>query len=340
MRDPQRRGLAAFAAFAAFWVIACSHDVNRSSAASVTTEGVAAAEAGGAQASSPKLFSPREAAPPASETGGFDGAKAYDFTAQLVGFGPRPPASDAIHRTQEYILAQLRSFGCAVDEDSFHAQTPIGDLAMRNMIAKTPATGSGIILLLTHYDTLRKENFVGAVDGGSSTGLRLEMARLLCGKPQPNAIWVAFLDGEEALVDWNKDNDNTYGSRELAARLAMSGELKRVRAVILADMVGPSNLKIRKDSNSTPWLTSLVWKTADRLGYQDFFLPQDTWVEDDHIPFVKRGVPSVDIIENLADYPYWHTNDDTLDKVSPRSLAIVGHVILASVAELERRSHP
>jgi Zn-dependent M28 family amino/carboxypeptidase len=166
------------------------------------------------------------------------------------------------------------------------------------------------------------------------------MARLLCGKPQPNAIWVAFLDGEEALVDWNKDNDNTYGSRELAARLAMSGELKRVRAVILADMVGPSNLKIRKDSNSTPWLTSLVWKTADRLGYQDFFLPQDTWVEDDHIPFVKRGVPSVDIIENLADYPYWHTNDDTLDKVSPRSLAIVGHVILASVAELERRSHP
>jgi glutaminyl-peptide cyclotransferase len=339
MRDPQRRGLAVFVVLAALMVIACGHGATRSSPASAATGGAAAAETRGSQTSSTKSFSPVEAAPPASETGGFDGAGAYDFTAHLVGFGPRPPASDAIHRTQEYILTQLKSFGCSIDEDNFHAQTPIGDLAMRNIIAKTPATGQGIILLLTHYDTLRQENFVGAVDGGSSTGLMLEMARVLCGKSQPNAVWIAFLDGEEALVNWNKDNDNTYGSRELAARLAMSGELKRVRAVILADMVGASNLRIRKDSNSTPWLTALVWKTADRLGYQAYFLPQDTGVEDDHIPFVKRGVPSVDIIDTLADYPYWHTNDDTLDKVSPRSLSMVGHVILASVAELERRSH-
>jgi glutaminyl-peptide cyclotransferase len=275
-------------------------------------------------------------APSPAKTGGFDGAKAYDFTARLVGFGPRPPASDAIHRTQDYIRAQLKSFDCPVDQDEFHSSTPVGDLAMKNIIAKVPGMGQGIILLLTHYDTLRMDNFVGAVDGGSSTGLMLEMARIECAKKQPNAVWIAFLDGEEALVNWYTDNDNTYGSRELAARLAMSGDLKRVRAVILADMVGPNNLRIRKDSNSTPWLTALVWGTAARLGYQDIFVSEDLSVADDHIPFLRRGVPSVDLID-LNDYPYWHKTDDTLDKVSPQSLAIVGHVILETVSELQRK---
>ena len=124
-----------------------------------------------------------------------------------------------------------------MDEDDFHSQTPIGSLEMRNIIAKIPGEGPGIILLLTHYDTARIDNFVGADDGGSSTGLMLEMARLSAPKKQPNAVWIAFLDGEEAQVKWS-DTDSVYGSRELAARLAVSGDLKRVRAVILADMIG------------------------------------------------------------------------------------------------------
>jgi glutaminyl-peptide cyclotransferase len=291
---------------------------------------------------------PAEAAPPASQTGGFDGAKAYDYTAKLVSFGPRPPATDAIHRTQEYISSQLKRFGCAVDEDAFHAQTPNGEVAMKNIVAKIPGEGQGIILLLTHYDTLRLDNFVGAEDGGSSSGLMLEMASVLCGaqKKQPNAVWIAFLDGEEAQVvengvaQWNSDeSDSVYGSRELAATLAVSGDAKRVRAVILADMIGQKNIHILREQDSTKWLVDLVWNTASRLGYGNIFSQQQTQVSDDHDPFLKHGLPAVDIID-LQDYSqegYWHTPQDTLDKISPRSLAIVGHVILESVAELQNK---
>lgn len=284
-------------------------------------------------------------APPASQTGGFDGAKAYDFTAKLVAFGPRPPASDAIHKTQDYIRSKLKGFGCAVDDDDFNAQTPIGTLAMKNIVAKIPGTGPGIILLLTHYDTLRLENFVGADDGGSSSGLMLEMASLLCADPkQPNAVWIAFLDGEEAqsvvngVAQWT-NADSVYGSRELAARMAISGDLKKIKAVILADMVGQKDLHLLRESNSTKWLTNLVWRNAARLGYKDVFLPGEANLSDDHGPFLARGVPAVDLID-YNDYNnagYWHTPQDTMDKISARSLAIVGHVILESVNELQKR---
>jgi len=282
-----------------------------------------------------------DAAPPASQSGGFDGAAAYDFTAKLVAFGPRPPGSAAIHKTQDYIRSELQGFGCTVEEDSFNAQTPIGTLSMKNIVAKIPGTGPGILLLLTHYDTKRLDNFVGAEDAGSSTGLMLEMARLLCGGPkQRNAVWIAFLDGEETQASFEWSNvDSLYGSRELAARLAVSGDLKRVRAVILADMIGQKNLHVLRETGSSKWLTDLVWHTAARLGYGDIFLAQESEVTDDHEPFIRRGVSAIDIID-LSDYTnlgYWHTTEDTLDKISPRSLAIVGHVILESVNELQKR---
>lgn len=286
---------------------------------------------------------PSDAAPPASETGGFDGEKAYEHVAKLVAFGPHPPASDAIHHVQDYIRSQLKSFGCATDEDDFNAQTPIGTLAMDNIVAKIPGSRQGIILLLTHYDTFRLDNFVGADDSGSSTGLMLEMARILCSRPkQENAVWIAFLDGEEAQVvtdgqaQWS-DADSVYGSRELAARMAVSGDLKDIRAVILADMIGQKNLEILRESSSTKWLTDLIWRTATKLGYGNIFVSQQIDVSDDHQPFLRRGVPATDIIDFAGYRDYWHTPQDTLDKISPRSLAIVGHVILESVAELQKR---
>lgn len=320
-------------AFAAVLTVACGHDAPRSDAAP-------AAGASAAASTAPQVsVGPVDVAPPVSQTGGFDGAKAYEFTAKVVGFGPRPPASDALHRTQDYIRAQLQSFGCVVDEDDFHASTPVGELAMKNIVVKIPGEGKGIILLMTHYDTLRMDKFVGAVDGGSSTGLMLEMARIMCGgKKGPNAIWIAFVDGEEALVNWHKDNDNTYGSRELAARMAASGELKHVHALILADLIGPKNPVFHRDSTSTRWLTDLVWKTAARLGYANIFISDETGIQDDHESFLNRGVAAVDIIE-LNDYTYWHTTEDTIDKVSPRTLGIAGHVILESVNELQKKFH-
>ncbi|MDE3169917.1 MAG: M28 family peptidase [Acidobacteriota bacterium] len=291
----------------------------------------------------PASISPADAAPPALQTGGFDGAKAYSYVEKLVSFGPHPPDTPAIRNVQSYIRDRLKGFGCRVDVDDFHAQTPIGTLAMENIVAKIPGTGPGVILLLTHYDTLRLPGFVGAEDSGSSTGLMLEMASLLCsGQKRHNAVWIAFLDGEEAQLVENgeaqwTDADSVFGSRELAARMDLSGDLKNVKAVILADMIGQKNLHIVRESSSTKWLTDLVWKTADRLGYGNIFLNSEAATSDDHIPFIQRGAAAVDIIDlqDFTEEGYWHTTQDTLDKLSPRNIAIVGHVILASLDELQ-----
>ncbi len=324
-------------ALSALFVCACSHDSAQPSA-SVN------ASASAAQSTPAKIvIPPSDAAPPASQTGGFDGAKAYDQVAKLVSFGPHPPDTDAMRNVQNYIHAQLESFGCSVDEDAFSAPSPIGTFAMKNIIAKIPGTGQGIILLLTHYDTKRVDNFVGAEDAGSSTGVMLEIARNLCGSgktKQPNSVWIAFLDGEEtqATFDWNTA-DSIYGSRELAARMAVSGDLKRIRAAILADMVGQYDLHILRDHDSPRWLTDLIWNTAARLGYQSVFVSQETGTDDDNLPFLDRHVPVIDLID-LNDYTnlgYWHTAQDTLDKISARNLAVVGHVILESVSQLQKR---
>src|SRR5271167_1767761 len=318
-------------------VVACG----ASNTPTQTSSGVTAPgpSAGSQAAAAPKLG---EVAPPADQTGGFDGAKAYEHVGQLVSFGPRPPASDALHRSQDYIIAQLKAAGCAVDQDDFHASTPKGDIAMKNIIGKAPGTGQGIILLLTHYDTLGSvPNFVGAEDSASSTGMMLEMARQLCAKKGPNSVWMAFLDGEEAFVNWDQDNDHTYGSRELAARMAVSGDLKHVKALLLADMIGQYGLVLPKESDSPKWLNELVWKKAAQLGYKDIFISDETQTSDDHDPFLARGVPALDIID-LNDYisaGIWHTPQDTMDKVSPRSVAIVGYVILESVDELQKKFH-
>jgi len=328
----RRALLVAVLAAAGILPAACGHD------SAPSTSSASAAPAASIASTQAPVISEADQAPPAAQTGGFDGAAAYDYTAKLVAFGPRPSGSDAIARTQDYIIGQLKSFGCAVDTDDFHASTPVGSLAMKNIIAKVSGAGQGIILLLTHYDTKRLDNFVGADDGGSSTGLMLEMARPLCKGPKRKySVWMAFVDGEEAVVNWDTNNDNTYGSRELAARMALSGELKQVRAVILADMIGQKNLEIPRESNSTKWLTDLVWSTAARLGYKDIFVSRESSVEDDHQSFLSRGVPAVDIIDLDGYAAYWHTPQDTMDKLSPRSLAIVGYVILESVDALQQQ---
>ena len=339
MRIQLRYSLVILGALSAF--AGCSHSANSSAASSPT-----AATPPAVSPSTPPVIAPEDQAPPAAQTGGFDGQKAYDYTAKLVSFGPRPPASDAIHKAQDYLIAELKGMGCAVDTDDFNSQTPVGNFAMKNIIAKIPGTGQGIILLLTHYDTLRLDGFVGAEDGGSSSGLMLEMARHLCAAPkQPNSVWIAFLDGEEAQTVKNgeaqwTDTDSVYGSRELAARMALSGDLKRIRALILADMIGQKGLNIPREEYSTKWLVDLVWDTAARLGYSSTFSKLSNAIDDDHLPFVHRNVPSVDIID-LYDYQQenaWHTRQDTMDKISPRNLAIVGHVILESVAVLQKKS--
>jgi glutaminyl-peptide cyclotransferase len=280
-------------------------------------------------------------APPPEKTGGFDGKRAFAHVAKQVSFGPRPSGSPAIAQLQEYLLSELKSYGCTVEADSFGADTPAGRIAMKNLLVKIPGDKAGVILLGTHYDTKRLENFVGADDSGSSTGVMLELARLLCSQHGKYAVWIAFFDGEEAVnLEW-KDPDNRYGSRQMAAKFATAGDIPKIKAFLLADLVGGRNLHFKREADSTKWLKDLVWKTAHQLGYQSIFLDTEFPVSDDHLSFLGRNVPSVDVIDldNGADGDvyYWHTPQDTLDKISAKSLAIVGHVFLESVKQLQSK---
>lgn len=311
------------AALAAFlFALACNHQPS-------PAEGSAKSAASTQAATFP-------AAPPAEATGGFDGTRAYKHVEQLVAIGPHAAGTEGIRRAQAYLIEQLKSFGCPVEEQDFHApSTPIGDVVMKNIVVKIPSANPNIILYASHYDTKRIDNFVGADDGGSSTGVLLELARLLCARKNAQTVWLAFLDGEEAFnLNW-ADPDNTYGSRELAASLALSGSLRRVKAMILVDMVGPANPIFKRESNSTPWLTDIIWSTAARLGYGNVFINDRAGIADDHLSFLNRDVPATDIID--LDVPYWHTSSDTLDKIDPRTLAITGHVLIASLPELEKK---
>ncbi len=275
-------------------------------------------------------------APPAEQTGGFDGKRAYAHVVKQVAFGPRPTGSPAIAQLQDYLQTELKSYGCTIETDSFSADTPAGRLPMKNILVKIPGKKPGIILLGTHYDTKRLDNFVGADDGGSSTAVMLELARNLCQQKGRYAVWIAFFDAEEAVNrDW-QDPDNTYGSRQMAARFAASGDLQKIKAFILADLVGNRTPHFKREG--TEWLSELVWNVAKRLGYGTIFLDIQDQVSDDHDSFLKRNVPSIDVIDlDLQDVPYWHTPQDTLDKIDAKTLAIVGHVFLESVKALQAK---
>lgn len=267
----------------------------------------------------------------------FSGKSAFEFTQKAVDFGPRPPGSQANHRLQEYILAQLRTCKCQIIEDAFTAQTPKGAIAMRNIIAKFPGKSGAGIAITGHFDTklYPSRHFVGASDGGSSTGFLLEMARVLSGQPRVDDVYLVFFDGEEAIREEWAGDDNLYGSRHLAARWRKDGTLSHLKALINIDMVGDKNLDIMREMNGNAPLRELVWNTAAELGYKPYFVDQQLGEDDDHMPFVKLGAPAIDIID--IDYPYWHKDEDTLDKLSAHSLEVVGTTIEEVIHRLERK---
>jgi Zn-dependent M28 family amino/carboxypeptidase len=270
----------------------------------------------------------------------FDGGRAFADLKQLVSYGPRPAGSTALAEARRWIIAQLKDTGAQVEEDSFTAQTPIGAIPMANVIAKFPGESAKVVVVTGHYDTKLFENFrfVGANDGGSSAALLLELARELRGRKHTLTYWLVFFDGEEAVREWT-DTDSVYGSRHLVQKLSSAGELGRIRALILVDMIGDSNLVIHREGNSSPWLTDTVFAAAHRLGYAKYFLDTPSAVEDDHIPFVNAGVAAIDLIDFNPQDGYWHTARDTLDHCSPASLTIVGRVVLATLADLEKSPH-
>ena len=273
------------------------------------------------------------------------GRDALQEVKQLVAFGPRPCGSEPHRKTERAIVEKLQAAGIPVQQDRFTGDTPIGPVAMNNIVGRVAGRGVGpgagrTIVLATHYDTKLegKFPFLGANDGGSGTGLLLALAPLLAKRSLNHSVWLVFLDGEEAFEQWSA-RDSLYGSRHFAAQLQAEGTLSQVGAFILIDMIGDADLGILQDSNSTPWLRDLVWKAAGRLDYSRYFLNSRMAIEDDHIPLILAGVPSVDLID--FDYgrgnSYWHSAQDTVDKLSAQSLQVVGEVLLEAIAELDRQ---
>jgi glutaminyl-peptide cyclotransferase len=266
----------------------------------------------------------------------FSGASAFKYTQAAVGFGPRPSGSAANKQLQAYIRTELHTWKCEVMEDPFLAKTPKGDVRMTNIIAKFPGKSGHAIAITGHFDTklFPGRKFVGANDGGSSTGLLLELAHVLSQTDHVDDIYVVFFDGEEAVGDWS-DIDSVYGSRHLAYKWKGDGTLAKLKALINVDMIGDKSLDVLIEENSTSSLRKLVWSTAAELGYKSSFLEEGEKIDDDHMPFMKLGVPSLDLID--FNYDPWHKDSDTMDKLSPKSLEIVGQVVVGSVKKIDRQ---
>jgi glutaminyl-peptide cyclotransferase len=273
----------------------------------------------------------------------FDSGRAWEHLRQLVSIGPRPSGSQAIEQARKYIKDQLAAEGVAVTEQTWDDQTPLGKVRMVNLVATVPGVRKDRVLVTGHYDTklFREFRFVGASDGGSSAAFLIELARVLNARKNALTFDLVFLDGEEAVCrNWDECGrpgapDNTYGSRHYVDAARRDGTLASIKANILVDMIADRDLRLKRESYSTRWLTDIIWNAAKQQQLDAYFVPETTQIEDDHLPFLAAGVPSVDIID--LEYAPWHTAGDTLDAVSARSLQIVGDAVVAALPTLETR---
>lgn len=284
---------------------------------------------------------------PGPVVAGFNGERAMDHVRKQIDFGPRPPDSPELAKTRDYIASQLKSYGLNVSIDEFSATTPLGEKKMANIVGEIAGESKTLILITSHYDTkyYKDMHFVGSNDPATSVATLLEIGRVLASvKEKPRVTYrLVFFDGEEAFCEgWSdcgsEDNpDNTYGSRHYVSQLRERNELANTRAMILLDMMGYKKLELGRDPMSTRWLQDIIWQTGRELGYGKVFVDREEGVGgDDHEPFLREGVDAVDLIQ-LGSYPYWHKADDTIDKVSPQSMKIVGETVLASLPKIVER---
>jgi hypothetical protein len=262
----------------------------------------------------------------------FSGDKAFAHVQRLVDFGPRPAGSEGIEKSRRYIEDQLRLSGWQVTQQAFTDDTPRGKVHFVNVIARFPAQGKSapMFLLCSHYDTKTFDaiKFVGANDGGSSTGLLLELARVIGQHPNLAVkVELVFFDGEEAYERFS-ETDGLYGSRSFAKHL---NDTKQFRSGILFDMVGDRSLGVTLPADSPPEMARDIFAAAEALKLRNYFTYLDREMIDDHSPLNASGIPTIDIID--FDYPAWHTAGDTIDKISATSLQIVGSVALYYLSE-------
>jgi glutaminyl-peptide cyclotransferase len=272
------------------------------------------------------------------------GPAALEEVRRFVELGPRDSGTPGAEKAANYLFERLKEIGVEAEIQEFREASPKGEVTFRNVLGRIPGGDGPIVLLGSHYDTkVGIEPFEGANDSGSSTGLLLELARMLVRHaPAGVDIRFAFFDGEEAMVEYGPE-DGFHGSEYLAKTMAAEGRLTNVAAMILLDMVGDRDLTVTIPRNSTPWLTTLAFEAARAEGTRRHFALSPYTIGDDHEAFFKRGVPAIDLIDfEFGSAPgkndYWHTPQDTLDKLSAESLEIVGRVAARMVAEVARKA--
>ena len=274
----------------------------------------------------------------------FDATNAFREVKRFVGLGPKDSGTPGGASAAFYLHSRLRAMGAETSTDEFVDETPRGPVKFRNVIGRIPGQGDGVIILGGHYDTKSgmKEGFEGANDGGSSTGVLLELARLIteagrAGK-LARTVMIVFFDGEECMVHYGPQ-DGLHGSRHMASRLVKEGRASDVKAVIVLDMIGDKDLTVTLPLNSTPHLVSSLFNAAHADNARGRFSLYPFEVGDDHAPFLRAGMPAIDIIDfrygsarDLNDY--WHTEHDRMDKISADSLGMVGRVTLRMLNDL------
>ena len=271
----------------------------------------------------------------------FDGRQAMQYVTTQMAFGPRIPNTAGARRCGDWIVSRLRATADSVEIQAFDHVTARGDtLHLRNIIGHfRPGVGDRV-LYLAHWDTRphadrdpdpakRNAPMPGADDGASEVAVLLGVADALKRKPPAFGVDLVFVDGED-YGDFDAGKDVLIGSRYYAAHLAPS---PRPLFAVLFDMVGDKDLEIRQEQISVdraPEVVERVWATARDLGYQRYFPDMVTGpITDDHVPLLDAGVHAIDVID--LDYPYWHTAEDTADKLSEHSLQVVGDVAVALV---------
>lgn len=285
----------------------------------------------------------------AFDVSSFRESNAWEEVAALAKLGERPSGSEGAAAAATHITDRFREYGFDPVIDAFDDPSPNGLTTFRNVIATVSGGGSGIMIVGSHYDTKAgiDGGFVGANDSASSTGVLLELARLVRasgygGSGGPDIVFVAF-DGEECAVTYGP-TDGFHGSRHMADMLDETGDRRNVRAVIVMDMIGDRDLNIAIPRNSTPALIHLAFRMAEAEGERSRFSLHPNAIGDDHAAFFNRGMPAIDLIDftygsRPGDNDYWHTKHDTLDKLSPDSLGVVGRVtlrMLNALIEAER----
>jgi len=265
----------------------------------------------------------------------FSGENALAHVQAMVDFGPRPPGTPAIEKTRDYLVKQLELFGWKVTRQAFSDNTPRGKIDFVNLIATYGGKDSApSFLICSHYDTKTFDTatFVGANDGGSSTGVLLELARVLVQRPDlARKTALVFFDGEEAYEAFT-DTDGLYGSRYFAKQLAAEDKIKQFRGGLLFDMVGDRSLTITLPPVSPAEMARDIFASADALNLRKHFTYFDRDIMDDHTPLNEIGIPTIDLID--FDFAAWHTPDDTMDKLSAESLQTVGAVASYYISEM------